>query len=268
MSPSRATLVARYAEPVSRELPIRVLGKVDLLLDQLAQSGERSAAELAEILDEPRSSVYRLLLSLRALGMVERSEARGRFRLGLRFLSLAAAVQSRFDERRAALPVMEHLHDLTGETVFLTIRRDFAGVCVERIEGRRVQVLALRVGGSLPLHQGAAPRVLLAWDSPTFWDEYIAAGPLEAATARTITDPAALRAEIETIRQRGYAISDEDVTEGIAALGAPIFDYKGIRAALSVAGVRPAILGDSMDAVLEPLLDGAREISRSLGHAA
>ena len=69
---------------------------------------------------------------------------------------------ARFDERQAALPHMEHLHDMTGETVFLCVRRGLRAVCIERIEGSHVVSLALRLGGSLPLHAGAAPRALLA----------------------------------------------------------------------------------------------------------
>ena len=73
-------------------------------------------------------------------------------------MRLGAAVIERLDERQAALPVMERIHEATGETVFLLVRRGDDAVCIERLEGLRVQSLALRLGGSLPLHVGAGPR--------------------------------------------------------------------------------------------------------------
>src|SRR3712207_132573 len=139
---------------MSRDSSVQVLRKVAALLDRLAQDGEVSAARLAEQLAEPRSTVYRLLRSLEDLGYVEHGGRAGPYRLGLALLHLGAAVVSRFDERRAALAPMERVHEETGETVFLCVRRGSEAVCIERLEGARVQSLALRLGGSLPLHMG------------------------------------------------------------------------------------------------------------------
>src|SRR5207244_10669190 len=90
----------------------------------------------------------------------------GTYRLGWRLLRLGSAVIARLDERQAALPVMERIHERTGETVFLCVRRGDDAVCIERLDGLRVQSLMLRLGGSLPLHLGAGPRTLLAWEPP------------------------------------------------------------------------------------------------------
>ena len=126
--------------------------------------------------------------------------------------------------------------------------------------------MALRLGGSLPLHVGAAPRALLAFEPRGFWDEYLAKGPLAAHTPLTPTSPEQLVRELEQVRDTGCAVSDEDVVLGMAAVGAPIFDHQGaIRAALSMSGPRPAILGEHADATRELVTSAAGEISRSLG---
>ena len=256
--------MARATE-VGRETPVQVVAKVGALLDQLAERGETTASELADRIGEPRSTVYRLLATLQHLDMVEPGTRRGTYRLGLALLRLGSAVVARFDERQAALPVMERIHEETGETVFLCIRRGHDAVCIERLDGRRVQSLALRLGGSLPLHVGAAPRVLLAFEPEDFWDEYVRSGPLESFTEGTPTTRKSLFAGLHETRERGYAVSDEDVTLGIAALGAPIYDYRGtLRAALSISGVRQAILADP--AMTRLVVAGAEEISRTLGH--
>ena len=251
----------------SRDAPVQVVAKVGALLDTLAESGEVTASDLADQIGEPRSTVYRLLSTLQQLEMVEPGTRRGTYRLGLALLRLGAAVAAGFDERQAAMPVLERLHDETGETVFLCVRRGKEAVCIERLDGRRVQSLALRLGGSLPLHAGAAPRVLLAFEPKERWVEYVAGGELEVFTPKTPVAKAVLFKRLDEVRRLGYAVSDEDVTIGIAALGVPIFDHRGaICASLSISGVRSAILGAAADRMTERIVEGAREISRALGY--
>jgi DNA-binding IclR family transcriptional regulator len=249
-----------------QENPVRVLGKAARVLDLLADRGEMTVQALAEAADEPRSSVYRLLAGLREIELVEPGTRRGTYRLGLKLLRLSGAVTSRFDERRAALPAMERLHEQTEETVFLSVARGREAVCIERIDGRWVQSMALTLGGSLPLHIGAAPRTLLAFSGRKAWMEYLAGGELEPFTPHSLTDPDELVAELDATQRRGYAISDEDVVVGMAALAAPIFDYRGkLRAAISFSGPKPGVLGDALTANVEAIRLAARDISRGLG---
>jgi DNA-binding IclR family transcriptional regulator len=252
-----------------RENPIRALAKAVLVLEQLAEAREATPRRLAELLNEPRTTVYRLLGSLEALDLVEPGAQPGTFRLGWKLMRLGAAVIERLDERQAALPVMERIHEATGETVFLLVRRGDDAVCIERLEGLRVQSLALRLGGSLPLHVGAGPRVLLAWEPREFWETYAAGrGEFEGPTGLGPHSRAELFAELDRTRVQGFAVSDEDVTHGIASLGAPVFDYTGgIRAALSVGGMKQLVLGDDYDRIVELLVAGAREVSAALGFA-
>jgi DNA-binding IclR family transcriptional regulator len=252
-----------------RENPIRALAKAVHLLEQLAEAREATPRRLAELLEEPRTTTYRLLRSLEALDLVEPGSQPGSYRLGWKLMRLGAAVVERLDERQAALPVMEHVHERVGETVFLLVRRGWDAVCIERLEGLRVQSLALRLGGSLPLHVGAGPRALLAWEPRETWEEYIAAVPLSALTDRTPVTHDALVGALEETLRLGYAVSDEDVTPGIASLGAPIFDYTGsVRAALSIGGLKSLLLGDKRETFVDLVVEGAREISAALGYQA
>lgn len=252
-----------------RDNPIRALAKAVHLLEQLAEAREATPRRLAELLDEPRTTTYRLLRSLEALDLVEPGSRPGSYRLGWKLMRLGAAVVERLDERQAALPVMEHVHERVGETVFLLVRRGWDAVCIERLEGLRVQSLALRLGGSLPLHVGAGPRALLAWEPRNVWDEYLRSEELTALTDRTPTTCKALVRELEATLEQGYAVSDEDVTPGIASLGAPIFDYTGgVRAALSIGGLKSLLLGDDRAKFAELVVEGAREISAALGYEA
>ena len=250
-----------------RENPIRALAKAVHLLEQLAEEREATPRRLAELLDEPRTTTYRLLRSLTALDLVEPGSQPGSYRLGWKLMRLGAAVVERLDERQAALPVMERVHERVGETVFLLVRRGWDAVCIERLEGLRVQSLALRLGGSLPLHVGAGPRALLAWEPREVWKQYATPERLTSLTERTPTTRTALFRELEETLRLGYAVSDEDVTLGIASLGAPIFDYNGhVRAALSIGGLKTLVLGQDRVEIVELLVEGARDISAALGY--
>src|SRR5881227_1476655 len=259
---------ARSNKTIIRENPVRSLAKAVLLLKALADEREATPRRLSEVLHEPRKTVYRLLTGLQALDMVEAGSRAGTYRLGWRLLRLGSAVIERLDERQAALPVMERIHERTGETVFLCVRRGDDAVCIERLDGLRVQSLALRLGGSLPLHLGAGPRALLAWEPREEWETYVARVPLEAMTEKTPVTREALFAELQESVDHGYAVSDEDVTDGIASLGAPVFDYTGrIRAAVSIGGLRQLLLEDMHEEAVELLVTGAREISEALGYS-
>ena len=246
---------------------VQVLGKVSLILDALADEQEVSASRLADLIGEPRSTVYRLLSTMQMLDMAEPGSRRGTYRLGLKLLRLGSAVVSRFDERRAALPVMERLHEETEETVFLCVRREDEAVCIERIDGRWVQSMALRLGGALPLHVGAAPRALLAFEPREQWDRYLRRGKLRRFTEHTPATRTSLIEALEEIRESGSSVSDEDVVLGMAAVGAPVFDHRGnVCAAVSLSGPRPTILGESESLSRRLIVDAGAAISRALGH--
>lgn len=161
---------------------------------------------------------------------------------------------------------MERINEQTGETVYLCVRRGNQAVCIERMEGARVAVLALLLGGSLPLHVGAAPRALLAFEPQESWENYLANADLESFTPNTPVSAEDVTRELQKVRETGLSVSDEDVTIGIAAVGAPIFDHRGnVCAALSVAGMRSQILGEGSEAP-RLVVEGASEISRELGY--
>jgi DNA-binding IclR family transcriptional regulator len=245
---------------------IQVLTKAVGLLGVLAERGELGAAELASLTQEPRSSVYRLLASLNDLGLVEPGNQRGTFKLGLGLFRLGSAVVEQLNVRHAALPAMEDLQRDTSETVFLCIRRVREAVCIERLDGVHVQSLALLLGGSLPLHIGAAPMVLLANEREEFIDDYVTHSDLKPVVANAGRSKTALLAELKRIREQGYAISDEDVTPGIAAIGAPVFGMDGsVQGAISISSTKPLILGDP-DTMIPKVVDTARRASRALGY--
>lgn len=248
---------------------VSVLGKISALLESLSAREQATAAELAELLDEPRSSVHRMIRQLHDIGWIEPAGARGQWSIGLHLFRLGSSAVQRMDVRRAALPHMRELHELTGETVFLVIQRGMDAVCIERIEGRRVHSIALVLGGAMPLHAGAGPMSLLAWlddEQHRQWLVHAAENGLEPMNLSVPPTVSGVEEQLRETRKRGYAISDRNVTPGIAAVGAPVFDYRGeLIAAVSVSGIAESILDPELK-LGERVVEATRRISFDLGY--
>jgi DNA-binding IclR family transcriptional regulator len=123
------------------------------------------------------------------------------------------------------------------------------------------------VGESLPVNRGAAPRLLLAHLGAEERARRLAR-PLGAATAHTLTVPAALEADGALIRERGWAVAVDDIVEGVSALAAPVRDARGrVAAAVSVSGLTPQLIGQDGQPLTDALTrvrTAAAEISRQL----
>jgi DNA-binding IclR family transcriptional regulator len=203
--------------------PIKVISNATDLIDLLAWEGPQSPADIAGRIGVPRSSVYRLIEGLVAIAMVENTED-SRVRLTSRWLHLADAARAGMVEWAGADAVLDRLVDDTGQTAFLTVRRDDRAVCIDWRQGRGIGVLALKPGRSLPLYAGAAGRVLLAFGGP---GGVLDSAPHRALTPSTLTTRAQLEIDIARTLEQGYTVSDEDVTVGITAIGMPIIDSAG-----------------------------------------
>lgn len=228
-----------------------------------------SLAELVRRSGYSKTTTYRLLTTLEHAGWLERA-GDGSFRLTIRPFQVGSILLDDLSLRHEALPVMQRLSAAVGLTAYLTIPAGPRAVCIERIDrGAGLRVMDLQVGGSQPLSLGAAPRALLAFDEAALLPAVLAAG-LERRTAHSLATEAALRADLAETRRRGYSISDSDATEGVAALGAPVFDrHEQVTGAISVGGLTAQVLPPRPEHVAA-LLAAAQELSGRLGsvHAA
>ncbi|BBY87114.1 transcriptional regulator [Mycolicibacterium tokaiense] len=246
--------------------PVRVLVKAMAVLELLAQSPEPlSLGEIATKLELNKSTCYRILDTLAAGGFAERPSS-GLYRLGIGAFRIGAAMNRHMDVRERTLPAMRRLFRVTGETVFLLVRRDNEAVCVERLDGRYATAHTLLIGGSLPLHTGAGPRLLLAamsdGDRKAYLDGAFAKAVGGSEEART-----RLADQLDDIRLAGYAVSDDDVEVGVRAISAPVRNLDGeVIAALSISGLTAHLPDSELAANVELLTGAAQEASRAMGH--
>jgi DNA-binding IclR family transcriptional regulator len=226
---------------------------------------EMSLAEFARRSGYSKSTTYRLLLTLVKAGWLERTPT-GTFRLTIKAFQVGSVLVDSLELRREAGPIMSRMAAELDQAVFLVVAAGTRAVCLERIDsGQGVRLADLYVGGSQPLNLGAAPRALLAFDQERLLPPLLREG-LSKRTEQSLVDPADLLVDLAETRRRGYSISDEDATAGIAAIGAPILGPDGIAvAALSFGGLRQHILPPGPTQVAG-LLQACQEISTRLGY--
>jgi DNA-binding IclR family transcriptional regulator len=226
---------------------------------------EMSLAEFARRSGYSKSTTYRLLVTLVQAGWLERSPT-GAFRLTIKAFQVGSILVDSLELRREAGPIMTRIAAELDEAVYLVVAAGTRAVCLERIDsGQGVRVADLYVGGSQPLNLGAAPRALLAFDEDRLLPPLLEEG-LSSRTQYSLVNPADLSSDLAETRRRGYSISDEDVTAGIGAIGAPILGPDGVAvAALSFGGLRQHIL-PPRTAQVACLLQACQEISTRLGY--
>jgi IclR family transcriptional regulator, pca regulon regulatory protein len=169
----------------------------------------------------------------------------------------------------AAHPVMEALRDRTGETVVLAVRTSRGEVrrlakCVSREVVRHDPEL----DAPCSAYCSASGRVLLAhWDAASR-EAYLARVPLIARTARTVTDPARLRALLAEVAARGYALSDEEHVQGSTGLAAPVRGRDGAVCAALNLGVVSSRFAPRRAELVAALVEAAARVGARLGHPA
>lgn len=237
-----------------------ILAKAGSVLTTLETQGDLTAAGIAEHVGEPVSSTYRLLAQLVRVGWVDKGHERGTFRVSASFLRLGSYLEDQINIRQASENALRELQKATRLTSFLCVLRSTGAVCIDRYDGRGVRSLSMRIGDSLPLDRGGAPIALLA-NSPEQEREELVANLATTEIARTT-----LTTRLDEARTRGLAWSDEDVTPGIAAIGAPVFNHRGeLEGAISVSGLREQLIEHRAD--IERLVaDAASAASEELGY--
>ncbi|HUO16023.1 MAG TPA: IclR family transcriptional regulator [Verrucomicrobiae bacterium] len=249
------------------ESPSVAVERALAMLEAVAHEPEGlSNADISRKLEIPKSSASYILRTLQAQGYLTRDEETGKYRVGLKILSLSRGALSGIDVREVAVPIMQHLMKKTNLTCHLAILDGPDAVYIEKVEpegfirmdtwvGRRMRVHATSVGKSLAAHI-AQERL----------EQIIAERGMEKRTPKTITTLPRLLKELEKVREQGYSVDDEENNLGARCLGAPVFNQTGmVEAAVGLSGTIHQVNPQTMPRIVEALKDAARHISMQLG---
>lgn len=253
------------------EKKAHTIQSVDRALDILEAFGdgrnELGVTELSKMLGLHKSTAYGLLTTLEVRGYLVKHTVSGKYRLGLKLFELGNQVQNGMDLKLVADQYLEQLLAENGETVHLVIMDGGEAIYIDKKEGPESMRMVSQVGKRLPVHCSGVGKTLLAHLPEPEINSIIAEKGLPSFTAKTITDPDVLKKELQLIRDQGYALDNEEISEGLMCIAVPIRNHTGnVIAALSVAGPTVRMKEEKIENVKESVLKVSRAISYRLGY--
>ena len=245
---------------------IKSLDRALVILERLSQWGGATLTDLSEDLDQSPATVYRVLYTFEARGMVDFDPVAqtwhigaGAFHIGSRFLRRTSLVER-------ARPFLRDLMQQTQETANLGIARDGQVLFLSQVETHHNIRAFFPPGAMSPMHSSGIGKALLAQMPDKEVAAIIRRHKLPAFTAHTLVTPEALAADLAETRQRGYAFDAEEKNEGMRCIAAPVFDMHGEPVAgLSISGPSARIPDDRVEILAAAVRDTAARLTSALG---
>jgi DNA-binding IclR family transcriptional regulator len=245
-------------------MPVQSVDRAVAILNALrAKQDYLGVTELSNELDLHKSTVHRLLVSLQHGGLVERDPRTRKYRLGLRLVELGYAVLNSRGLPQVALPYLRYLTDKLEEITYLAVRDKDRVLNVLQVPGPHL-VQSIGWLGSGPLHTTSTGKVFLAYMTADEQLAYLDRG-LSRSTETTVTDAAELAAELQQVRERGYATAWGEEDQDVNAVAVPLEKTgEGVVAAIGVVG--PSYRFTREKALEAPEIMGgiAREVGKRL----
>lgn len=242
---------------------LSVLGAFD------SSSPRLGITELARKTGLSKSTVFRLVHTLRSLGYLTASSDEPKYGLGPKVLTLGFAVLSGLELREVAQPYLQQLSQKVEETVNLAVRDGWQLIYIERIKTQNIININLHVGSRLELYNTALGRVLAAFEDSEWLSGYLQyLRKLPEAKPYWNDSGEKLLEILKTVRTRDLAVNDEELTPGLRSVAAPVRDRSGkVVGAVNVAVSSSLYSLKKIEAELfAPLRQTAAEISAALGY--
>ncbi len=203
----------------------RRVKSLETLFSILKVLQERNGAGVTEVAEETgraKSTVHRYLSTLEENGFVVKEDEK--YHIGLRVLTFGEHARTRKEYYQIAKPKTEQLARRTGERVQFIVDEHGRGVYIYRSVGDHGVRTDAYVGKRTFLHTTAAGKAILSYKTDAELDAIIDEWGLPAETQNTITSRDALLEDLETTRERGYALNREEHVQGLWGIAAPILD--------------------------------------------
>jgi IclR family transcriptional regulator, KDG regulon repressor len=238
-----------------------------MLLEALADQNGKPVTipVLAEKVGLTKSNTHRTLQTLAHAGYATRDEVTGNYRSTFKLFELGAKQMATIDVRQFAASHMRALVDLTEETVHLSILDGGLVVYVDKIESAQPVRAYSVLGGHAPAYCVATGKILLAHQTQEFLARHLT--ELQPYTKATITDFAALKAELARAAANGYAVNRGEWRDSVGGVAAPIFDAFGsTAAAIGISGPLERLNVKRMKELAPAVQDAALKVSRAMGY--
>jgi DNA-binding IclR family transcriptional regulator len=262
---ANATSANKIKGPAYR---VQVIDRALSVLEVLADEGQPlSLVKLSKSLDLPKSTTMRLLMVLEGHRFVQKNAESGLYRLGLKLFELGSKAVAQFDLTERAQPHLERMVSRTGETAYLGVLDGGEAMVLERVESSRAVRVPTSVGWRHPAHSTAVGKVLLAFTPESKLTAVLGKGRLQSYTPKTITSVARLREELQRVRERRFALDDEETEDGLRCIAAAVREHSGqVGAALGIIGPAYRIPDDAVATLAAIVIGAADKLSAELGY--
>lgn len=248
---------------------IELVVKTMAVLEALSASEHGKALrEVAAEVGLVKSSVFRILYTLKEAGYVEQPETNGLYRLTLRTAGLARRNAVRLGLTELARPHLTRLRDALDESVALAERRPQSVVLVDVLETSHPLRLTFHIGDICPIHATALGKAVAAYIPAEELSALLASNTLTPFTPRTKTRMLQLKTELAQARRTGYTVNNEETVSGALIIGAPLFDAaQTVCGAISVNTPTARCPEKRKRLLLSAVIKVAKSISNDLGDA-
>lgn len=211
-----------------------------------------------------KSTVYRLIQTLRGAGLVEQDGETRKYQIGLGAFVIGSAVYRRTAIRHRVMPVLADLADNTRRVVRLGVYSPEGVVYICKVPENKATTEFTTIGSRSSAHSTAVGKLLLAYQSQNEIRRVLS-GPLAVFTPRTVIQAAALEEQLKKIVKDRLAVSNEEHTRGLCSLAVPVFGpHDNVIAGLSVTGSRNLLLSSTLNGVVREMLIASQRIATSL----
>jgi IclR family acetate operon transcriptional repressor len=238
------------------------------LLEAVARSHDGlTLTELAQTVGLPPSTAHRLLTTLQQAHFVRFDGSSSLWQIGVQAFVVGNAFARTRDVLMMARPQMRRLMEACNETVNLYVMEEGGeAVCMGQVECRQLMRAIARPGGRVKMHYSGVGKAMLAFLPEREVARVLERHGLPRATERTLVTPKALRADLEQVRARGYAVDDEEHAVGLRCVAAPILDEHGAPlAGLSISGPTARVPDHRVALLGAMVMEAARAVTAEVG---
>ena len=249
--------------------PVQSAQRIFKVFELLLANGSMGLMELSNQAGLNKTTTHRLLSSLIAMKYVEQDEETGKYEPTLKILSMCSNLTKNMDVITIAHPVLKRLGYSCQETVHLVQREGTEVVYIDKVEPDVNSVrMVSKVGLRLPMFSTAVGKAMLAYMEPNEVGEIWKKSHVRRFTEHTIIDFDGLLGELEKVRERGYALDNEENELGVRCMAASVFDYRGKpKYAFSISAPVSRMTDEKIEGLVGQVKEIRRNLSAKLGYS-
>jgi IclR family KDG regulon transcriptional repressor len=230
-------------------------------------SAELRLSDIAMEMQLSKSTVYGLVNTLTAKGLLEQNPKTKGYRLGIRLFELGSLVRKRMDLLADSKPFCTELSEKYNATVHLAIYSGDDVMYINKVDSPDAIIFYSQIGKKAPIHCTGVGKAIFAYLPNASLEGYLNKHALQKFTDNTITNPQQLVKEFELIRKNGYAVDNEEIEFGLRCIAAPIFSHKKTPvAAISISAPTARLPEEDTKTIATDVQFYAKQISQRLGY--